>query len=767
MRNLSSKSFETYQLYQAEPWLERDGLGEVALCIGYFDGVHKAHQQLIDRLRVVSELEALTPVVYTFDWLDKKSDREVTWPELTELQQDFGKRIQTNESRALHLLDLGVRLVWEQAFTDEFRQIEALDFLEKLCKDFHLRHLIVGEDFCFGYQRKGNAALLRAFCAERGIGLTLVPAVRFGEEVVSSSQIRGLLLEGKLVEAEQLLGHPFQIRGPVVHGRALGRTVGMPTANMELHRQQLLLPLGVYASRTRVGDRYYNSISHIGLRPTVSKDEKEPLLETFLLEMEADLYGQVLEVDLLFFIREEAVFPSLEVMRETVEHDLKICQAFLNQRERLMPVLSVAGVTLHHLASERYTQAAAYLEGRVRSDLKRNPARALAQRLAMKASERFPSSRAFRQFLDYQYGADVEAFVERDGHLQSLNFHLTSTLQGLDGEKPFLESLLALLDQLRAPLWDESACFDCQLFEAEKQNLYMELLSYKQNKARYAASRAMSHALGQVPEAYESMGKAEDVLALTREEVSQAYREWLAEADFQLVTAGQLSTEDFDAIAKALQAYQSLRPTKEGSVNPFASTSRLRPRLFGLETRGLLVEEERLQQVRLYVLYRGLERYPLQNTATLNVLNSLLGGDVHSLLFTEVRERLGLAYAIHSYPLLPLSAMAVSGGLEAERWEEGLAAVRAQVRLIQQGDFSERLFENSKAMVRSKLKQLSDSLQGHLAYQQRALQLRHLQEAQEGLVALEAVRKEDVVELAQQLEEASVYVLKPQKEDAR
>ncbi len=717
------------------------------LALGFFDGVHKGHRALLDRLLWHCKEPQLCSAVYTFDELPKASLIGTA---------GSGSRIQNAQRRAAYILDEGIDFVFEQVFTPAIQSLEPETFVDYLCQRLRIKYIVVGDDFRFGKARKGDSQLLKSLAEKHGTLVEAVAQVQGGGQAISSSRIRALLKEGRIEEANRLLGHPFSIVGTVIRGRGLARTWGMPTCNMRLDPEQLVLPFGVYASRTRIGRRYYNSISNIGLRPTLNANEKEPLLETYLFDMSADLYDQELEVFILKFQREESHFAKLEEMVEVMRDDISDSRTYLAEQERLQPVGKACGIPYYHLATTRFTQAYLHFCLSIPADSRKNSARSLAMRMVLQASAAYPGRQAFSLAQDEQYGASLDAYNDNEGERQAFEFTVEGITRGMHDETPFQNATLLLFHALRKPLLDANGLFDESLFLTEQNNLLTELKSRMQNKAKYAYDRSFSLLLDGLREGISPKGDPDVIPTLTREEVTQAWFELLREARAAVYVAGNLPTTYHDVLLHELEAFATLNRKVEAE-----SQVRLLPSSLKLEEAREASEYKDIEQTRLVMYWSGLEPFPLIKGSVLNVLNSLYGADSHSLLFEMVRETHGLAYSIHSQVLRHLSMLMVSAGINGGQIDQAIEDCRNQLQAICEGKFSERHFQSSVAMVESKLLALSDSLHGQLLYQMNALEAGHPQDSKEALEALATVRPEDVSTMASGLREAFVYKLLP------
>ncbi len=293
-----------------------------AIAIGNFDGVHKGHCQVINEAGRIARDSAVPWAVLTFE----PHPRSVFQPGGTPF------RLTPFRAKARALEALGVDIMIVQKFSRQFSQSPADAFVRSvLVEGFGASHVVSGYDFVFGHGRQGNCELLLSLGKQLGFGFTAISAVESPEGFVySSTRIRQCLENGDPQGAADILGRPYSIEGRVAHGEKLGRTIGFPTAN--LHLGSMLRPKrGIYAVRIRIegqsGDHIYKGVANIGNRPTVGGDKD--LLEVYLFDFNADLYGQRICVELITFIRAEAKFESVEEMRQEIVRDADKARALL------------------------------------------------------------------------------------------------------------------------------------------------------------------------------------------------------------------------------------------------------------------------------------------------------------------------------------------------------------------------------------------------------------------------------------------------------
>jgi riboflavin kinase / FMN adenylyltransferase len=307
------------------PLKDRAGRG-LALTIGNFDGVHLGHQELIGRIvKKAREIESLA-VLLTFD----PHPVQILAPEKKHTRL-FSLRDQQERLEAL-----GVDGILRQPFSREFSGRSPLDFLENfILKFFHPSLIVVGEDFSFGANRQGNSELLSLFCAEKKIELQLVKAKEIRDQIISTSRIRKLLAAGDLNLVTEMLGRPYSLRGVVEKGEARGRKLGFPTANIK-PEADFFPKLGVYVCHAYVeagiDSAKYLAVMNLGMNRTFVEGDHHPIkAEVHLLDTNLDLYGRILKVELLQYLREEKKFSSLDELKTQIARDIESARGSLKK----------------------------------------------------------------------------------------------------------------------------------------------------------------------------------------------------------------------------------------------------------------------------------------------------------------------------------------------------------------------------------------------------------------------------------------------------
>jgi len=294
-----------------------------ALTIGNFDGVHRGHQAMLERLKESARALGLKSCVLTFEPHPLELFSPQTAPtRLTSLREKL-------ELLAAH----GIERVHVSRFNRAYASRSPQEFIERvLLAGLGMRWLLIGDDFRFGARRAGDFALLQESSRTHGFGLEAMPTVGHEGVRVSSSMVRAALAAGRLAEAEALLGRPYSISGRVVQGDKLGRTIGYPTANVQLRHNRPPLS-GIFAVRTTDGQGCVRAgAASLGLRPTVD-DSGRARLEVHLFDFAGDLYGQHLRVDFLHKIRDEHKFPDLDALKARIAEDCDIARELLAAKD--------------------------------------------------------------------------------------------------------------------------------------------------------------------------------------------------------------------------------------------------------------------------------------------------------------------------------------------------------------------------------------------------------------------------------------------------
>ena len=282
---------------------------ETAVAIGKFDGIHRGHMRLFDEVFSYRK-KGLKTLIFTF----ASSVMEYITGQKSPL-------LTTNEERRELCAELKFDYFVEYPVSARTMNIEPEEFIrEVLCKKLRARAIVSGADCSFGAGGRGNFELLKRHSEELGFDAVLVDKVVCDGVEISSTAIRSFVEKGEMEKAEAFLGHPYAIYGKVVHGRALGRTIEMPTVNINPQENKILPPFGVYESYIYLGSERYTGITNIGIKPTVS-DKNAVTVETHIMDFSDELYGEKLKIELLHFERAEQRFENVDLLKKQMLSD--------------------------------------------------------------------------------------------------------------------------------------------------------------------------------------------------------------------------------------------------------------------------------------------------------------------------------------------------------------------------------------------------------------------------------------------------------------
>ncbi len=292
-----------------------------AVTLGKFDGLHLGHKQLINLVISYKE-QGFKAVMFSF----------LLHPENLFSDKEF-ELIYTEEEKLFQLNRCGIDALISYPFTEETRSMTPEEFIKEILIDkLDAKIIIVGNDFRFGFGRRGDVALLKQYEETYGYKVIACEKKKWKGDIISSSSIRRALKEGNLEAANAMLGQPYSIRGEVAHGRKLGRTIGMPTVNLIPSTSKLLPPCGVYATKTLIEGVPYLGATNIGYKPTVGEEEYIGV-ETYIFDFDGDLYGELLEVEFYEYIRPEMKFGSLEELITRMREDLILVQRYFKVKK--------------------------------------------------------------------------------------------------------------------------------------------------------------------------------------------------------------------------------------------------------------------------------------------------------------------------------------------------------------------------------------------------------------------------------------------------
>lgn len=291
------------------------------LTLGTFDGVHIGHKKILERITQNTENGKYESLVLTF----------FPHPRMVLQEKSEIKLLNTISEKTKLLEQTGIENLVIHPFNESFSRLTAEEFVHSILVDqFHIQKIIIGHDHRFGRNRTADINDLIAFGKEYGFEVEQISAEEIQDVSVSSTKIRKALDEGNIALANDYLGYAYFLTGEVVKGKQLGRTIGFPTANIQIEEDYKKIPKnGVYVVQTLINGKEVFGMMNIGFNPTVNGERQT--IEVHLFDFDADIYGHKIEVSLLNYLREEQKFGSVELLKEQLNQDKKTAMAFIGQ----------------------------------------------------------------------------------------------------------------------------------------------------------------------------------------------------------------------------------------------------------------------------------------------------------------------------------------------------------------------------------------------------------------------------------------------------
>lgn len=283
------------------------------LAIGTFDGVHIGHQAIISEMTNDAHRNNASSVVLTFH----------PHPAVILGKRTGAFYLTHPDEKAAYLAELGVDIVITLPFDHQVANLTAYEFISRVKQHLGLRQLWAGHDFALGRNREGDLTRLENLGQALDYRLHIVDKISSLGNPVSSSKIRALLSGGNVEQASQLLGRPYHAEGIVAPGDGRGRTIGIPTANLDIWKEKLIPKPGVYVCKAVHQKKEYPAVTNIGFRPTFENTPPEARVEAHILDFDQDLYGQKLELNLFTRLRDEMRFPNVQALIEQIQHDIQ------------------------------------------------------------------------------------------------------------------------------------------------------------------------------------------------------------------------------------------------------------------------------------------------------------------------------------------------------------------------------------------------------------------------------------------------------------
>ncbi|WAA13560.1 riboflavin biosynthesis protein RibF [Fervidibacillus halotolerans] len=296
-----------------------DELPPLSLAIGYFDGIHIGHQKVIGTAKEEAEKRGLHSGVMTFDPSPKAVLGNPEKVKYLTLLHEKKQRIQA----------LGIDYFIIVPFTKEFSKLSPEQFIEQYIVQLNVKHLVAGFDYTYGRYGKGNMNTIKQL-SENRFSYTVIEKMMVQNEKISSTSIRNLIKLGNVDQVPAMLGRHYTISGTVVHGEKRGRTIGFPTANIDVDHRYVLPKDGVYAVEVFVNGQWIPGVCNIGFKPTFHNERRQRMIEVHLLNFQDDLYGESVNIKWYKRIREERKFTSVDELSKQITRDKKQAMDFFN-----------------------------------------------------------------------------------------------------------------------------------------------------------------------------------------------------------------------------------------------------------------------------------------------------------------------------------------------------------------------------------------------------------------------------------------------------
>lgn len=283
----------------------------LAIALGFFDGVHLGHKAVISAAVDYAKKNNIKSAVVTF--------RQSPYVALNNVKPNY---IITLEEKIKAIKKLGVDYLYLSDFTEDLAKQTASDYLKNLVDDLHPKMIATGFNHYFGYNKSGGVDYLRLMQQEYGYEFKEINPIKLNEDVISSTAIRKALSNGDIPKANSMLGYRFYVKNEVIKGRQIGRTIGFKTANLKMPEKMINIPDGVYAVEVEVLGKKHMGIANFGSNPTVT-DDSQKLLEVHIIDFNQDIYGELVKVSFLVKIRNEKKFQSLTELKTQIEKDIE------------------------------------------------------------------------------------------------------------------------------------------------------------------------------------------------------------------------------------------------------------------------------------------------------------------------------------------------------------------------------------------------------------------------------------------------------------
>ena len=749
-----------------------------AVALGYFDGVHRGHQEIIRAMVQIARERRLEASVLSFDRYPKRvnanaylkvvvpgmdGDNEILSSPLPNVDRDFKGLLQSNDQRDRILESLGVDSVILQKFDKNYAGLSPDEFCNDILKDIlNCKILFVGEDYHFGKKRAGDVEFLRNWCAANDVEIKVIKPVLYDGEVISSEKIRENIVDANMEKVSSLLGKPYTLPGVVIHGNALGRTIGMPTANIRVPEGMVMPKFGVYNSRTKVGDTYYNSLTSIGLRPTVNHTDPYALVESYIIGESFDLYNEYVEIELLKFERPEERFPSFIAMSAQLDIDLKNAIRYHNNNEEFRLFTDRNGIPIYVSRSERFNTSYLYVEVYTPFEEDTLTVDHLLANVLTAATPDYPTRQEFRSFLDHQFASRIETDAEQVGDLKVVRFKLSAVNRGMEETEVFKNTSKLLLDLIVNPVWDEFYNFPLEVIEEEKQNLiydYQKFYAPDKNKALYFAKEYLYKENYRAHEENNSISEfISKVQNITNEDLQQAWIRMFSKGHIRVITSGRFKDNEF---AKSIVDKLSKLPRSRDALQILPGVSPGFSDFSAVPSKELHINSKLSHMAMVFGNLPG--PYSI-SVLKAQVLSALVAGKTTSLFNQYVKDELKYIYKIDSFYRSDSSLMFVYAQVEPGDENKALELMHNVVNSIIENDYSEDAFVSALRFVENQYSAIIDDGESRMEFNSQNLITANKYNAKEAIEHIKSICREDLSEIAARMKLLLDYRLTPKQD---
>lgn len=299
-----------------------NNIKDTVVALGNFDGIHVGHQELIRRTVKSAKISGIKSAVFTFN----------NHPKNVIAGKRVVKNIMYYEEKVEMLRHLGIDYLFSIDFDYNISHTDPEDFITNVLMDkLKMKEVYCGFNYRFGYKAKGDTDLLMKVGRRRGFSIHVMDPVRVKGQIVSSTLIRDLILEGKVDECRLMLGRHYSIGGEVVRGNMIGRTIGFPTSNILIDENMVTPSNGVYVTRCNYNFKQYEGITNVGIKPTIGDNKR--VIETHIFDFNNDIYGREIKVEFIKKLRDEMKFPSVDALAEQIQKDCRAAREYHEEED--------------------------------------------------------------------------------------------------------------------------------------------------------------------------------------------------------------------------------------------------------------------------------------------------------------------------------------------------------------------------------------------------------------------------------------------------